>query len=161
MLNKKTITLLMISMAVIILSGCSFVRIQNVSDTPITVSVKVPDSGNSYTRIIRPGNLVDVFSGNGGRYSVTIIPSERYRDSLESMQRMVSTRLFEERATLSADEVTRLVQNLNEIDQLIDDLAKPMPSCSGYLPDFDTVVVVVAYDMIANDYVLSCSSGEG
>ena len=161
MMHNKTLTLIIISIAVIILSGCSFVRIQNVSDAPITVSVNVPDSGKSYTRNIRAGDIVDVFSANGGRYTVTMIPGERYRESLGNLQQLISTRLFEERATLTAEEVTRLVQNLNEIDKLIEDLATPMPSCSGYLPDFDTVVVVAAFDAVAVDYVLSCSSGEG
>ena len=134
-------------------------RIQNVSESQITVSVKVPDSGKSYTRNIGAGNLVDVFSANGGRYSVTMIPSESYRETLTNLRQLISTRLFQEGATLSAEEVAQLVQNLNEIDQLITELEDPMASCSGYLPDFDTVVVVVVYDPVANNYAITCSSG--
>lgn len=158
---KKTLTLIASLIAVIILSGCSFVQIMNVSDAPITVSVNVPDSGKSSTRNIGPGMVVEVFSANGGRYSVTVIPGERYRESLNNLQQTISRRLFEERATLTAAEVTRLVQNLNEIDQLISDLAEPGASCAGYLPDFETVVVVAAFDLSVSDYVLNCSSGEG
>jgi outer membrane lipopolysaccharide assembly protein LptE/RlpB len=158
---KKILTLIMISIAVVILSGCSFVRIQNVSDASITVSVNVPDSGSSYTRTIRSGNIVDVFSATGGRYTVSMIPSERYRETLATLQQQISTRLFEERQTLTADQVAQLVQNLNSIDKLIEDLANPMPSCSGRLPEFDTVVVVVSYDNSSGNYALSCGSGSG
>ena len=161
MMNKKIITPIIVLLALFITSGCSFVRIQNVSDATITVSVKVPDSGKSYTRNISPGSIVDVFSANGGRYSVSLIPSERYKETLNSLQEMISARLFKERATLTAEQVTTLTHNLNGIDQLIDDLAKPMPSCSGYLPDFDTVVVVVVFDSFTANYDRSCSSGDG
>jgi hypothetical protein len=90
-----------------------------------------------------------------------LIPSERYKETLNSLQEMISARLFKERATLTAEQVTTLTHNLNGIDQLIDDLAKPMPSCSGYLPDFDTVVVVVVFDSFTANYDISCSSGDG
>ena len=64
----------------LLLSGCSFVRIQNVSDTTVYVNVNVPDSGKAYTRIVGSGQIVDVFSSHGGRYTVTIMPNERLRD---------------------------------------------------------------------------------
>lgn len=160
-MNKSTFTLAIVLIVAFILSGCSFVRIQNISELSITVSVSVPDSGSTYTRNIGAGNIVDVFSANGGRYSVSMIPSESYRSMLETIQQEISIRLFEERDTLSADQVAQLVQNLNYVDQSIQQLAEPMPSCSGYLPDFDTVVVVISFDRLAQEYTLSCSSGEG
>ena len=159
MLNKKTFILIALLISIVFLSGCSFIRIQNLADAPITVSVNVPDSGTSSTRYIQSGSIVDVFSANGGRYSITMLPGERYKATLENLRNIISKRLFEERETLSAEEVARLVENLHQIDQLIDDLAKPMPSCSGYLPDFETVVAVVSFDSFNGEYVLSCGSG--
>ena len=161
MMKKKSLILLAIILSIGILSGCSFVRIQNVSENTVTDLVNTPDSGKAYTRTIRGGQIVDVFSANGGRYTVTMIPTERYKDTLYTLQQQISNRLFEERATLTADQVATLVKNLNTIDQAIKDLAKPMPSCSGYLPDFDTVVVIIALDYSTGNYEVSCSSGEG
>lgn len=159
MLNKKTFLLIALFFSVIILSGCSFVRVQNVSESEITVSVNVPDSGKSYTRNIEAGNIVDVFSANGGRYSVTMLPSERYRESLMNLQQLISARLFQDGATLTSAEVAQLVENMNSIDQLIAELENPMASCSGYVPDFETAVVTVIYDGSGSDYAMECSNG--
>jgi hypothetical protein len=161
MKNKKIFSLIIISIIAVMLSGCSFVRIQNVSATTVTVAVNVPDSGSSYTRTIRSGAIVDVFSGSGGRYSVQIIPSEAYKDTLQRLRQQIETRLFEERQTLTADEVKTLVENLNHIDKLIEDLAVPGASCGGHLPEFDTVVVIVAFDDFNSEWELSCGSGGG
>ena len=139
---------------VLLISGCSFVRIQNVSDVRVYMSVRVPDSGKSYTRIIRPGQVVDVFSSHGGRYTVTVVPNERYETFLLDLQNQITKRLFEERATLTGEEVARLTQRLNEADQLLKELEEPGASCSGYLPDFDTAVAVVVFDLSQNDFVL-------
>ena len=159
MLNKKAFVPIALLISVVVLSGCSFVNIQNMSDAEITVSVKVPDSGSSSTRNIQAGDIVDVFSANGGRYSISLLPGQRYQELLENLRQLISQRLFEDGATLSADEVARLIEKLNQVDQLIEDLADPMPFCSGYLPDFETVVVVVAYDESSGNYVLSCGTG--
>ena len=34
-------------------------------------------------------------------------------------------------------------------------------TCSGYLPDFDTVVVTLVWDFTTNQWALACSSGSG
>jgi hypothetical protein len=159
MLNNKSILPIALLSSILFLSGCSFVRIQNVSASSVTVSVNVPDSGAASTRNIQSGGIVDVFSTHGGSYTVSIIPNERYRETLEHLQDQITKKLFEERATLSAEEVKQLAENLNNIDKLIDELAKPMPSCSGYLPDFETVITIVSYDDFNAEYNLSCSSG--
>jgi hypothetical protein len=159
MSHKKGILTIALLIAVVLLSGCSFVRIQNVSSGQITVSVSVPDLGAASTRNIPSGGIVDVFSSNGGRYIVTMLPSERYRQTLENLREIITSKLFKERETLSAEEVARLVENLNQIDRLIEELSEPMPSCAGFLPDYETAVVVVSYDDFTGDYILSCSSG--
>ena len=159
MRTTRTTSFFILVLSGIILSGCSFVRIQNVSDASVRVRVRVPDSGTSYSRHIRPGRVEEFFSSHGGRYSVELVPTESYIDSLNSLQEIITQRLFTEGQTLSAAEVARLVENLNQIDQLLAEAAEPGASCSGNVPDFDTSVVVVIYDPMAASYQLSCSSG--
>ena len=159
--NALSLALVTISVAALVLSGCSFVRIQNVSAASVTVAVTVPDSGKAYTREVASGGIVDVFSGEGGRYTITVIPSESYRSILERLQQQITTRLFEERETLTVDEVRQLVENLNHIDRLIAELAKPQPSCSGFVPEFETAVATISYDDFNSQWVLECSSGGG
>jgi hypothetical protein len=156
-IKRKPIVFIVILLG-LLLSSCIFVRIQNVSDTSITVLVTVPDSGSGYTRNIRAGAIVDVFSAHGGPYTVTMLPSERYKASLKDLQAIISKRLFEERNTLTSEEVKRLTENLREIDKLIKELAQPMAACAGTVSDFETAVAVVVWDSFSADYSLSCSS---
>jgi hypothetical protein len=141
------------------LSSCSFVRIQNVSDALITVSVRVPDNGKAYVRHIRAGQIVDVFSSHGGGYTITMMAGEQYVSSLNNLRAIIERRLFEERQTLTAEEIARLVENLNQIEKLIEDTKKPGASCSGYLPDYETVVAVVSYDDFNAEWIVNCGSG--
>lgn len=99
------------------LSSCTFVRVTNLSDVTARVLVRVPDSGRGSTRNIHTEGAMEVFSANGGRYSVRLLPQERYKEFLESMRKEISRRLFEERQALSADDVARLIKNLNQIDK--------------------------------------------
>ena len=159
-MKRRLILLATMSLA-LLLASCSFVRIQNVSDANATVLVRVPDSSQGYTRTVRPGAIIDVFSGHGGRYTITMLPDEQYRQLLEDLRTEVSRRLFEEGASLSADDVSRLVERLNDADNELARLAQPGATCSGYLPDFDTVVVTLAWDFTTNQWALACSSGSG
>ncbi len=153
-------TILLFSlMLVFLLSGCSFVRIQNVAATTATVSVRVPDSGKAYVRTIRSGAIVDVFSSHGGGYTITMIASERYIETLNRLRSQIETRLFTEGKTLTADEVTQLAENLKHIDSLLEQTKLPGATCSGYVPDFDTVVAIISYDDFNANWSLSCGSG--
>ncbi len=153
-------TILLFSlMLVFLLSSCSFVRIQNVAATTATVSVRVPDSGKTYVRTIRSGAIVDVFSSHGGSYTITMISSERYLDTLNSLRSQIERRLFMEGKTLTAEEVRQLTENLNHIDSLLEQTKLPGATCSGYVPDFDTVVVVISFDDFNTNWSLSCGSG--
>ncbi len=140
----------------LIMSGCSFVRIQNVSNIDARVLVRVPDNSRGYTRFIRSGNIVDVFSGHGGRYTITLLPNEQYLELLNGVKQHISQRLFNERATLTGNEVARLVERLNEIGELITQQSSINVSCTGSLPDFDTVVVTIAFDSINNSWEFIC-----
>jgi hypothetical protein len=140
------------------LSGCSFVRIQNVSDVQVRVLVRVPDSRKGYTRQIPPGYVVDVFTSQGGRYTINTLPNERYREFLLNLQTEVSRRLFDERHTLSGADVTRLVARLNEANAELEKLEQGTSegSCSGYVPDFDTVVATIVWDLTSSKWSLAC-----
>lgn len=140
----------------LIFSGCSFIRIQNVSDAKVRVLVSVPDHRGGYTRTISSGNIVDVFSGHGGRYTVTLLPDADFIRFAETLRTEISQRLFKERASLSADEVATLVQRLDEIDKLLEDQKNISASCGGNVPDFDTVVVTISYDIGSNTWHLAC-----
>lgn len=146
-------------MLVFLLSSCSFVRIQNVAADTATVSVRVPDSGKAYVRTIPSGGIVDVFSSHGGRYTITTIASEQYVDLLENLRSQIETKLFTERQTLIAEDVARLVENLNHVDSLLEQTQLPGSTCNGYVPDFETVVATISYDDFNSNWIISCGSG--
>lgn len=157
-MNCKNTFKIGLIVACLFLSSCSFVRVQNVSESTITVSVYVPDAHRPYTKTIRSGDIAEFFSGHGGRYTVTTIASERYKATLESLREQITKRLFEERATLTAKDVSILTTNLNHLDKLYEEAHLPGASCSGHLADFDTSVAVVAFDRTSSQYELSCGS---
>ena len=141
----------------IILSGCSFIRVQNVSEANVRVLVRTPDSNRGYTRVVTSGSVIDVFSSHGGRYTITTLPNEQYRALLNDLQQQVSERLFTEGKTLSAADVARLVERLNDIDHLLATLGDADTSCSGNVGDFDTAVAVVVWDETQQQWALTCS----
>jgi hypothetical protein len=154
--TKKIIFLLVIFFLGLILSGCSFVRVQNLSDVNVRVSVTVPDTGTASTRLVRSGQIVDVFSTHGGRYTVTTLPDEQYREFLEEIRNAVTQRLYDERDTLTAEDVATLVQRLEDVDQALDGMAQVGASCAGQLPDYETAVVTIAWDTESNNWELQC-----
>lgn len=155
---KHSRIIIFIIMLSLFLSSCTFIRIQNVSAGEVTVTVKTPDSGKAYTRIVRSGGIVDVFSSHGGRYIITTIPSEQYKDILFQLEKDITDRLFNEAATLSAEEVRLLTENLNHVMVLIEQLSDPGASCSGYVSDFNTAVVTISFDNFNNMWILECGS---
>jgi hypothetical protein len=148
--------LILMALGAFFLSGCSFVNIQNVSDINATVQVRVPDNATAYTRQISSFQIAEIFSSQGGPYTVTMLPDEQYRQLLSRLQADISQKLFSEGANLTSQQVAQLVENLNSLDRILEDLAAPMPSCSGHLPDFETVVVTISYDTEANNWFLGC-----
>ena len=142
------------------LSGCSEIYITNISELNVRVSVNTPDSGSPSTRLVRPASIASVFSSNGGRYTVTVLPDEEYRGLLEDLQSEISEKLFKEGAALSVADVTRLTQRMNEIDQALERLDDQFgASCVGYVPDYESVTAYVSWDFTASQFVLECGSG--
>lgn len=142
--------------AAALLAGCSFVAVQNVSEATAVVRVIVPDNGYGYTRKVRSGDMVEVFTGHGGRYTVTVLPDEDYRNLLTGLRAEISRRLFRERDALSADDVRNLVQRLRDVDEALADLARPGASCGGTVSDFESVVATVSYDAANGRFSVSC-----
>jgi len=156
-LNRSHIIVFIILLS-LFLSSCTFIRIQNVSAGEATVTVKTPDSGKAYTRTVSSGGIVDVFSSHGGRYIITTIPSEQYKEILFQLEKQITERLFNEAATLSVEEVRQLTENLNHVLTLIEQLSNPGASCSGYVSDFNTAVVTISFDNFNNVWILECGS---
>ena len=143
----------------VVLAGCSVVRVQNASDSSVTVQVSVPDRSGSVTRVIRAGEVSDFISEHGGSYSVGTIPGQTYLSSLRNLRTLISGRLFEEHAALSGAEVARLVENMNAVDQMLEQARSNADGayCRGRLPDMDSAVAVISFDESTGRYVISCS----
>lgn len=157
-LKRSRIIVFTILLLALFLSGCSFIRIQNVAAGEATVSVTVPDSGKAYVKTVPSGGIVDVFSSHGGGYTITMIASEQYIEILNRLRSQIETRLFEEGQTLTTEEVRLLVQNLHHIDQQLEETRLPGTSCGGYVAEFDTAVVTIAFDDFNNSWILECGS---
>jgi hypothetical protein len=157
--KRSQFIVITIFLLALILSSCSFIRIQNIAEGSVTVSVNVPDSGKAYVRNVPSAGIVDVFTSGGGGYTVTMIASKQFIDFLESLRLDIETKLFAERQTLTAEEVTLLVDRLNQIDSFLEQTRVPGASCSGYVPEFETVVVTIASDFETNAFTIECGSG--
>ena len=160
-IKRPLLLLLFAALVPLVLSSCTFIRIQNVSAAQVTLLVHTPDSNKPYTRIVSSGAIVDVFSSYGGRYTIQEIPSEQYKDILDRLENQITTRLFEEAETLSAEEVRQLTENLNHVLSLQEQLSDPGPTCSGHVSDFETAVVTTSYDNFENQWILECGSSSG
>lgn len=145
----------------LLLSGCTFVRVINLSDLNARVQVYTPDSGSGYTRLVRAAGSVDVFAGHGGGYRVVMLPDEEYRALLDDIRTQITERLFTEGASLSAEDVRNLVQRLEAVDQALADLQEVGGSCRGQVPDFETAIAIVNWNAEANNWSLECGGGGG
>lgn len=142
---------------IMLLGGCTFVQVQNVTELNVRVAVRVPDSSSTYTLMVSPVGIGEVFSSHGGPYSVTILPDEEYIQLLESIQNQITEKLFTEGATLSAEEVATLTRRINDIDAFLEEAKSVNASCRGRVPDFETAVVTVSIEPATNSWVLECS----
>lgn len=162
MMSTKRIhrIVIFLSLATLALSGCTFIRVQNIADSGLRVRVQTPDGDQASTRYIEGGGIVEVFTAEGGAFTVSTLPDEQYREILEKLQSDISNRLFEEQGTLTASEVSQLVQNMQQIEKLLADLAaENQVTCSGFVPDFETAIVTAYYDTEADRWTLNCGGG--
>ena len=74
----------------------------------------------------------------------------------EEIREEISRKLFEERASLSGDDIARLTENLSAINDQLDLLSNQGASCAGNLPEFDTIIVNVSWSNEENNWQLAC-----
>ncbi len=153
---RPVIALILLA-GVLLLGGCVNIDILNLSDSTIRVLIRTPDSGTGTTRLIPPAGSGGTFSTHGGGYRISVLPNEEYQQLLLSLQQQITTRLFEEGGSLSSGDVAQLMSRLNEIDGMLDDLARPQPFCAGTAPDWSTVTGILNYDFAAQQYTIDCS----
>jgi hypothetical protein len=156
MRNRFLIALLLLA-GILLLGGCVNIAVLNITNVESRVLIKTPDSGTGYTKLVEPGNSVDTYSSHGGRYSISTLPSEEYRRLVLSVQEQLSARLFTEAATLSARDVAQIVQQISELNDSLDSLAREGATCTGTAPDFSSVTAVLGWDESANVWTLDCS----
>jgi hypothetical protein len=156
MIRLKALTAVPLILLGLVLTGCSEVVVHNLSELQVRVLVRVPDEARGHTRVVRPADTEAFFSTTGGRYTVTTLPDEEYRQLLLDLQAEVGRRLFEERATLSAADVGRLVETLSSVDSQLDRMGEEGASCQGHVPDFESVAVILTWDIGTSKWVLSC-----
>jgi len=149
--------LILLCLALVLLAGCTTVDVINLSELNARVLIQLPDQPGGVSRSIGSGNSTSTFSNYGGTVTITVLPDERYRELLLDLQTEISNRLFEERASLSASDVSLLVERLNEIDSALEELADDGASCSVVAPDFSSVTAVLNWSTSASNWELSCS----
>ena len=154
---KRSYLLVLVCASLLFLAGCTTVDVINLSELNARVLIQLPDQPGGVSRSIGPGNSTSTFSNYGGTVTITVLADEAYRELLLDLQTEISRRLFEERASLSAADVSLLVERLNEIDSLLEEMADDGASCSVVAPDFSSVTAVLNWSTAANSWELSCS----
>ena len=139
------------------LTGCVTVEVFNLSELNARVLIRLPDTPGGYTRHIRPGSSTSTFSNHGGAVTIQTLPDEQFRQLLGDLRTEINRKLFEEGESLSAEDVARLVSRLEEIDDLVEQMADDGTSCSVNAPDFSSVTAILNWDSANGKWALSCS----
>jgi hypothetical protein len=155
---KQALTILLV--ATMALTGCTTVDVFNISESSARVRITLPDTPAGYTRYIRGGDVTSTFSQYGGTVTVTVLPDQQYRELLTDLAKLISDRLWVERETLSADDVSRLVSRLQDVNQELERQAQVGASCSVRVSDFGSVTATVSWDSGLSNYMVSCSARE-
>ena len=142
------------------LAGCTELEVFNASEQAVRVQVHLPDRARAYYEYIPP-NFTDFFiSGSGGAYSVRVVPDEAYRQRLlelrDKWQIYLVTGSFEPGATVSDSQRRQIVDDLTRWEEELNRLSEQTAFCSGYLPEYESVTVVVTYVESEQRWSLSC-----
>jgi len=151
------VTLLLITTVALIITACVNVEVINLAETSARVRITLPDTPSGYTRFIRAGESTSTFSEYGGTVTVTVLPDEEYRELVMGLRNEISRRLFEDRETLTATQVSQLTERLNEVDKMMDDFGREGASCSVKASDYAHVTALLTWDTSAANWSLSCS----
>ena len=138
-------------------SGCVTFDVINLAETNARVLLQIPDQQNGVTRSIPPAGSTSTFSTHGGSFSVRTLPDEQYRQLLNDLEAEISRRLWDERETLTAEDVARLVRRLEDVNSQLERLSEIGASCSGTAPDFAAVTIILSWDLQQQNWYLECS----
>jgi hypothetical protein len=142
--------------SLLFLTACVDFNILNQAEVRARVLIQTPDGGR-YTKAVEPFGSANSFSEHGGSYTISILPDEQYQQLLRTLREEISKRLFEDRNSLSAEDVSRLVNNLNQIQAEIEKAADQGASCSGSAPDFSSVNAVIGWSDFEADWSITCA----
>jgi hypothetical protein len=140
----------------VLLSACVDFNIINVSAVNARILIQTPDGGR-HAKVVKSGGSTGSFSEHGGSYTISILPDEQYLALLRELRQEITRRLFEERETLSADDVARLVQRLEEIEEQLEKESQRGVSCSGVAPDFSSVNAVISWSDFDGEWSIDCA----
>lgn len=152
---KRCLFFLALLLAFLLLTACVDFNISNLSEVNARILIQTPDGGN-YTKSVKSYGNASGFSGHGGNYTISVVPDEQYLQLLRDLRQRISQRLFEEGNVLSAEEVARLVQNMEDIEAQLQKEAERGASCSGAAPDFSSVNAIISWSNAESDWAISC-----
>lgn len=148
---------LLLAVSALVMTACVTVEVANISETRARVRITLPDTPSGYTRLVRAGQSTSTFSEYGGTVTVTVLPDEQYRQLLQDLRTEITRRLFEDRQTLSASDVSTLVNRLNDVEESMAQLEREGASCSVRTSDFATVTAILSWDDSISNWSLSCA----
>lgn len=155
-LRKKGIfTSLLLGLG-LLLAGCVTIQVQNNSQNPAWVMVRLPDQSRGVMRLVHPGEVAEFSSSHGGQYQVGIIPEESYRLALQGLRDEIRQGLFQGEMSLNTAEVRTLVQHVRQLDTQLINLSFDAVSCGGYAGEYETHIIDLTYDGVGGDFKLDC-----
>lgn len=154
---RSVLILLLLLLCALFVGGCVAMEVQNVADVEVRVLIRTPDSGRGYTRLVESGEVAATFSTQGGSFTISTLPNEEYRQLVLDVREQLATRLYEERATLSASDVAEIVQRMTQLTENLELLVKEQASCSGSVTDFGSVTAIVAWNELDGKWTVNCA----
>ena len=127
-----------------LLAGCTYVTIQNQSDTHARVRLKLPDRrGPIMVRVPANGESTKVTS-TGGSYTVAIVPFEEYEAALKLKKDQLAARLFDPNTPISPGDAKAIGQEIFRLNQEIEKLFDNLPDCTSKVEANSTALVQVS-----------------
>lgn len=152
----KPVFFIVVVLLSIFLSGCSFVEVFNSSEVGARVIVTVPGSSGGSSKFVQPQESADFFSSTSGVYTIQVLIDKSYTDLVVNLRNELSDRIWNQRETLTGNEIAHLIERINGLNKELNTLANLGASCQGNLPEDETVVVVLSWDKESWNWILSC-----
>ncbi|MBN1317191.1 MAG: hypothetical protein JXA42_17035 [Anaerolineales bacterium] len=156
---------ILIALAVLALSGCSFVSVINDSEKPVTIMVKLPDRSSNVTINLPGKNVVDLTSGSSGTYSVRVFSQEAYKAKIKEIGNAYSPLFDETRIDNLGDKPTEPWQaSWTFTNQEKKEEPAEFPeeaSCYGNMGENAEVTATITWHEQAGVWFAECSSDAG